>query len=544
MIRRFVLHLLAILAIGSGAYAAGWKTERQPRYVIFMMGDGMGVDELEVARQYSLAVLGHDLFLTGTLAREGFCALMDTYSTNNLVTDSAAAATAWATGRKVKNGQIAVDPSSEAPIQTILEFLKEKHGFRTGIVTNDDITGASPAAFAAHGDDRRDAQEFARQYCDQSQPEVILGGGRRDFAASRRWDGRDLIKDFVTLHGYRYVETAGELDKVQSGRILGLFSDNPLTWHIDRPPEGTNEPMTSEMTEAALRILSADRPKGFFLFVEECVPDKAGHKSDAAAMVLGVLELDRAVAAAYRFYRRHPAETLLMVTADHETGGMQWVMGYDWEEKIRAAERREGERSPVARLASVHASIGKAVAGLQENLTLEQRARLRWRYREFQFDPPIAQALEEGRATLGKMGEKWDSVLTFLVARNTGAYYSGGQHSSTAVPLFAIGVGAERFSGHLNNTDVGQTLFRLAGRQDFRATTTSAPATVSRGTSSRAQTSVARSYSSTEEPADTSPGGIYSGQERSKNRGASTTKGSRKSRPTVQPARPTTRPEQ
>jgi len=540
MTRRLALGMLAVLAFASCTYAAGWKDERQPRYVIFMMSDGMGVDELELARQYSLAVLGHDLFLTQTLAREGYCALVDTYSSNNLVTDSAAAASAWATGRKVKNGQLSVDPSSRAPLQTILELLKEKHGFRTGIVSNDIITGASPAAFASHGIWRNETEDIARQYCDQSQPDVILGGGRKDFLASSRWDDRDLVGDFVVRHGYRYVETAEELDRVRSGKVLGLFADGTFTWHIDRPPESAKEPMTSDMTEAALRILSADRPKGLFLFVEECVPDKAGHKNDAAAMVLSILEFDRAVAAAYRFYRRHRGETLLLVTSDHECGGLQWVMGYEWEEKIRAAERREGERSPVARLASVHASIEKAVAGLQEKLTPEERARLRWRYRDFQFDSRIVQALEEGRATLGKMGDKWENILTFLVARNTGAYYTGGQHSLAPVPLFAIGVGAERFGGHLDNTDIGLALFRLAGRQDFRTPATSAPVVAAIGSGRKAKSSAVKSYE-TEEPDNSAQewSSTTYGQNTYQNYGNPTTSSSRKGRSSVRSKRTT-----
>jgi len=467
----------AALALALSSANAAPERIPQPRYVIFMMGDGMGVDELELARQYSLAVLGHDLFMTGALAHQGACALVDTYSSSDLVTDSAAAASAWATGWKIRNGEVAVDPSSREPLQTILEFYKEKHGFRTGIITNDEIAGASPAAFAAHIAYRMDLGEIARQYCDQSQPDVILGGGRKDFLPNRRWDGRDLVGDFVVRHGYRYVETAEELARVRSGKVLGLFADGLLTWQIDRPPEGAKEPMVTEMVEAGLRILSADRPKGFFLFAEECMADKAGHKTDAAAMVMGILELDRAVAAAYRFYQKHRGETLLIVTADHETGGLQWVLGYDWEEKVRAADRRAGERSPVARLASVHASIAQTVKGLDEQLTPEQRAMLRWRYRQFQFAPELERALDEGRRSLGKLGQKWDSVLTYLVARNTGAYYSGTAHSLAPVPLFAVGVGAERFNGHLDNTDVGRTLFRLAGRQDFRNVRPAGPET-------------------------------------------------------------------
>jgi len=510
MVKRWAIGMLIVLTLALGANAADWKTERQPRYIIFIMGDGLGVDELELARQYSLAVLGHDLFITETLAREGYCALMDTYSTNNLVTDSAAGASAWATGQKIKNGQVSVDPVSGDPLQTILEYYKEKHDFQTGLVSNDNITGASPAAFAAHAA-RWDTKEIARQYCDETHPDVILGGGRREFLAKNRYDDRDLVQDFVARQGYRYVTTADELARVRSGKVLGLFADDVLTWQIDRPPEGALEPMTSEMTEAALRILSADRPNGFFLFVEECLPDKAGHKSDAAATVCGILELDRTVATAYRFYRKHPQETLLIVTADHETGGLQWLMGYPWLDKVRAAERREGEKDPVARLASVHASIAKAVAGLQEKLTPEERARLRWRYRQFRFDANVAEALEKGRGTLGKLGEKWETVLTHLVARNTGAYYTTGQHNLAAVPLFAIGVGAERFSGHLDNAETGRILFRLAGRQDFRIVRTTKPA---RGSGISTTYDYSTSYDTNETEYDyASPSSTQYGQE-------------------------------
>jgi len=465
--KRRLLLAATVVAMALCPPAFSIEHSRQPRYVIFMMGDGMGVDQFEIARQYSLKVLGRDLFMTSTLLREGNCALMDTYSSSSLITDSAAAASAWATGRKAKNGQISVDSKTLQPLQTILEYYKTERGFRTGIVTDDSITGASPAAFAAHVSSRSKTQEIARQYCDQSRPDVILGGGRADFLAANRSDGRDLIHDFVALHGYKYVKTARELARVRSGKVLGLFNDGVMTWHIDRPPEGSDEPLVSEMTEAALRILSAGRPKGFFLFVEECVPDKAGHKNDAAAMLRGVLELDRAVEVAYRFYRKHAGETLLIVTADHECGGLQWVEGFDWEGKIVAATRHPGETHPLARLRSVHASIARAVEGLKEQLTPEQQARLRWRYRRFDFPPKVARAVKEGRTTLGKMGDKWESILTYLVSYNTGAYYTVGAHSLAPVPFFSIGVGSERFVGHLDNDEVGRAIFRLAGRQDF-----------------------------------------------------------------------------
>jgi alkaline phosphatase len=468
MKRRLLLIPFLSLAVTYSLNVHALGRRPQPRYIIFLMADGMGVDELELSRAYSRTVLGRDLFMIQTLARQGVCTLMDTYSSSDMVTDSAAAASSWAIGRKVKNRQISVHPSTLEPIQTILEYYRKEHGFRTGIVSNDAITGASPAAFGAHVKDRGEAEEIARQFCDQSRPDVILGGGRRPFLAGQRLDGRDLIGDFVTLHGYQYVQTADELKRVRSGKVLGLFHEGVMTWQVDRPPEGAKEPRTSEMTDAALRVLSAGRPDGFFLFAEECVPDKAGHKNDAVATLLGVLEFDRVVYAAYQFYRKHPGETLILVTADHECGGLQWLYGVDWLKEARDAKRHQGESDPLARLGTIRVSIARAVAGLDKQLTAEQRARLRWRYRQFDFDPDVEQAMNDGRQTLGELGRSWDRVLAYEVARNTGAFYTVGSHSLAPVPFFAIGVGAERFQGHLNNCEVGRILFRLAGRQDFR----------------------------------------------------------------------------
>jgi alkaline phosphatase len=469
MKRHLLIPIVLLLAFTQNRAVDALGSKPQPRYVIFLMADGMGVDELELAREYSKTVLGRDLFMIQTLARQAVCTLMDTYSSSNMVTDSAAAASSWAIGRKVKNGQISIHPSTLEPIQTILEYYKEKHGFRTGIVTNDAVTGASPSAFGAHVKNRGESAEIARQFCDQSRPDVLLGGGRKPFLAGQRGDRRDLIGDFVTLHGYQYVETADELERVRSGKVLGLFHEGVMTWQVDRPPDGAKEPSTSEMTDAALRVLSAGRSNGFFLFVEECVPDKAGHKNDAVATLLGVLEFDRVVARAYQFYRKHPGETLVLVTADHECGGLQWLYGVDWLREARNARRHQDEPDPLARLGTIRASISRAVAGLDKQLTEEQRARLRWRYRQFDFDPDVEQAMDDGRQTLGELGRSWDRVLAYEVARNTGAFYTGGSHSLAPVPFFALGVGAERFEGHLNNCEVGRILFRLAGRQDFRS---------------------------------------------------------------------------
>ena len=300
-----------------------------PVRIILFIGDGVGTSYWTAA-----------LFAADKLAVREFPVggLVDTRASDSKVTDSAAAATALASGVRTYNGAIGVDRDS-TPVKTVLEFAAER-GMATGLVATSRITHATPAAFAAHVPSRGLEVEIARQMTERDVT-VILGGGRAYFDGRRRPDGLDLLG---TIKGRTvYVETANQLRALDTDTVralFGLFTPSHMPAavapevfanHRD-PAEPTNanwvplrSPTLPEMTRAALDVLDHD-PEGFFLMVEGAQPDWRGHQNKPLVEVVAeMLDFDAAIAVSLEYRERHP-ETLIVVTADHETGGLALQM--------------------------------------------------------------------------------------------------------------------------------------------------------------------------------------------------------------------------
>lgn len=275
------------------------------RNLILMIGDGMGINQVRAAR---LQANGPETPLTlETLPHR---ALVTTCSLSGY-TDSAAAATALATGYKAFVKDISTSPAGEE-YETILE-LAHRLGKSTGLVTTTDITDATPAGFGAHVSDRKERRGVAEDYLRQTRPEVLLGGGRHEFPP-------DLLAE-ATASGYTIVFNRSELEQLDpaSPRVLGLFAKNDLAFARERNPDSP-EPRLNEMTAFALRRLSQD-PEGFFLMIEGGLIDHACHRADLDRAVVEVLEFNRAVETVLAWMAGRE-DTLLIVTADHETGGL------------------------------------------------------------------------------------------------------------------------------------------------------------------------------------------------------------------------------
>ncbi len=281
--------------------------------IILFIGDGMG----EAHRQAATYWLGDSLIMD-EMPSYGYCR---TCSASSDVTDSAAAATAIATGVKTINGVIGMGPSLNV-LPTILEEAKIK-GMSTGVITNVQMAHATPAAFVAHVENRAMMTKIAEQIL-ASDVDVLLGGGENDFIPEsengcypkpgHRTDGRNLLNEAIDL-GYTYVcdeSTFNAIDPSMTHRLIGLFADNGML----RPYSPTLE----EMTRKAIDILSQN-PNGFFLIIEGGQIDWASHKNDAENVISDVIDLDEAVAVA-KAYAADKPDALIIVTADHETGGM------------------------------------------------------------------------------------------------------------------------------------------------------------------------------------------------------------------------------
>ena len=308
------------------------------RNVILLIGDGMGQAHRFAGQ---LLAAGRD----GRLAMDRLAHLgqMGTMSADprTFVTDSAAAATAIATGVKTHNGSVSIDPEGRKR-PTILELAKTS-GRSVGLISTCQITDATPAAFAAHVPHRADQSEVARQYIERSRVDVILGGGAAHWfpygamlpptlGMDPKWRGIGSDGDLVSRArglGYEFVANAAGLHaclhrrrQESGGPLLGLFAAQEFFTQSEEGSGAEYDPPVSlaDLTSAAIDILSRN-PAGFFLMVEESAIDRMAHRNNAPLMLKGVLELDRAVQVALAFADQAP-DTLIVVTADHECGGL------------------------------------------------------------------------------------------------------------------------------------------------------------------------------------------------------------------------------
>lgn len=319
---------------GGHGQGPGGGHRHEGRSVIFVNGDGMGAAHREAAR---LDQEGFD----GRLAMDSLpvagLQTTDARDPEDTVTDSAAAASAWATGVKTYNGAISVDVDGEPLLPLGTEAAQA--GLSTGLVTTAQVTDASPAAFFSNSTDRYAQDDIARQYLEVSRPQVVLGGGEdwwlpagdegehaprtgdtEDPEVSRSTQG-DLVEQAEEL-GYDHVSTAEELAASDADQLLGLFANEEM---FQQRPEGQGDEFDPEvsladMTTRALDVLSEDED-GFFLLVEEEAVDEMSHVNNGARVLEAMRSLDAAVEVARAFVAEHP-DTLLIVTGDHECGGL------------------------------------------------------------------------------------------------------------------------------------------------------------------------------------------------------------------------------
>jgi len=296
--------------------------DKQIKNVILLIADGTGLAQISSGQ---LNIVGAEGYLN--LQRMPVTGIIKTQSANSLITDSAAGATAYSCGLKTNNGMIAFLPD-ESHCTTLLE-LAEERGMSTGLVATSTITHATPASFAAHVRSRGNQVGIAEQYVN-SAVEVFLGGGREFFIpegqeGSSRSDDRNLIEEFQSL-GYDYASTAEEMMSSQSNKLLGLFANSGME-SVGRTPT------LAQMSKTALSKLEQNE-NGFFLMIEGSQIDWAGHENNAEYAIREMRDFDDAVKEALDFAEKD-GETLVVLTADHETGGMTMLNSSEDPKQLR-----------------------------------------------------------------------------------------------------------------------------------------------------------------------------------------------------------------
>ncbi len=292
------------------AQSKTWQSEKdlpndisktgKPRNIIFMIGDGMGTAHIFAALTAKKGKLE-----IARCTHYGFCL---TQSANNYVTDSSAGATAFSTGKKTNNSMLGISPEGDT-LKTIIEIAEEQ-GVSTGLIATSTIPHATPAGFVAHNESRYNYEEIALDFLN-TDVDIIVGGGRRYF--ENRQDGRNL-SDLFRTKGYDVVYSVDELKMSQANKIVGmLYSGDPPTIE-----EGRGN-MLGISSQKAVELLNAN-DNGFFLMIEGSQIDWAGHDNNSKYLVNEAVDFDNVVGKVLDFAEQD-GETLVVITADHETGG-------------------------------------------------------------------------------------------------------------------------------------------------------------------------------------------------------------------------------
>ena len=447
------------------------SAKKGPKYVFYFIGDGMGVNQVMLTEYYLADLEGKMGFNPLCFTGFPYSGLVITHSANTYVTDSSAAGTALAGGKKTNNNVLGMLPDKETPVQSIAEMAHEK-GYRVAIGTTVCVDHATPGVFYAHQPSRDNYHEIGIELS-QSGFEFFAGADfHTPFTKDNSDEGNYVQAEkagYTIVRGYDgYVEKAKSSDK-----ILMLEknpkSDHYLSFAIDR---NENEMTLSQITTAAIDFMMKDPKKGFFMMMEGGRIDNAGHGNDAATVIQETIDFDEAIKIAYNFYLKHKKETLIVVTADHETGAMGLSNGaYRLNSKVlQYQDMSEGEFSSY--LEKKGREIGdiltweeveqelKAHYGFWDKIRLRdsQTDRLRTTYVET-FGMGPGELKEEEYYKVDKMSDEATRIISEVAQISWGT----GSHSGGYVPVFAIGVGAEQFTGQMDNTEIPMKIKKLAG---------------------------------------------------------------------------------
>ena len=432
--KRFLGTLLLLLIVATGF--------AKPKYIFYFIGDGMGPSHVLATELYLgelQGVIGRPQKLIFTQFPES--AFVTTFSASNGVTDSAASGTALATGSKTSNGRIGTDVDGNN-LNSVAYYAKNS-GMAVGIATTVCINHATPSAFYAHNNSRHNYNEIAQWMLEADYD--FYAGGDAKCSSEQRNDlyGRAEKQGYTIARGYDDYKT-----KASKAEKMMLYQKNvaeEIPYTIDR----TADDLTlAQITKAGIDFLSKKSKKnGFFMMIEGGKIDYASHSDDAATMIHEVLDFNAAIEEAYEFYKKHKDETLIIVTADHETGGI--VLGYSGEYKLNLKE-----------LSSQKVSVDKLITILkaQEETTWGEIAKVV--KENIGVEPRGTHNADEAVKMTSDLARRVAYEAIYDLDRKAIISWASGNHSGTFVPLFAIGEDADKFNGVIDNTDIPLTIIR------------------------------------------------------------------------------------
>lgn len=457
---------LKTLLTGLLLSAIGTQAQEAPKYIFYFIGDGMGHGQIMAADTYRRLVEKR----TDPLLMMQFpvVSFATTYSADTPVTDSASAGTALATGSKTRNNMLGMDADTVA-VRNVAEDLADL-GYGIGLVTNVCPDDATPGAFCAHVPSRTHWYDIAVQASEQPALKFLAGSKLRGVFKDKKYTG---IYERIADNGMTVVRGAENLPGIDAERILLLNTDTisqNMGYTIDGPTGNT----LGQYADAAIAHMQRVSPDRFFIMVEGGNIDWAGHDNDGITIVREVLAYDDVLRKAYDFYLAHPDETLIVVTADHETGGMtvgrqstrynQYPQYVNRQTKSKA--RFSDECWEIIRNNDAKITWEDMKTALRDRMGFFGETKLNARQEQLlkdAFDRTFI--LKDGQSTTGLYSTYPEFIEVAYNLQNelAGYGFTSGKHTGNPVPVFAIGVGAEKFSRPMDNTDIPEIMRELTG---------------------------------------------------------------------------------
>ena len=458
-----------MLFLAVGAVLVAGLHAATPKYVFMFIGDGMGMPQRMVAEDFSRRT-GRGPLAMNALPYQG---LTRTASADQLITDSAAAATSIACGVKANNCALGVTPDGRR-VESVAELAKRK-GMKVGIITTVTIVHATPAAFYAHRKNRGEVYRIALDLVDSGFDFFAGGGVYNKYDDTRDSEYRGNVFDVARKAGYSVMRERGPFLALKpgAGKVWGVFADEGLDFDID---DRHVFPTLKEMVVKGVELL--DGPGGFFMMAEGGRVDYAAHANDAATTIKDIIAMDDAVKVARAFQERHPDETLIIVTGDHETGGMS--MGFAGTgyalymdrlaNQTMSVGKFEGkvakmfDRNPVTTFDDLKPLITEAFGFRFEGdakkvpmaLSKEELADIE---KAFAHDAEFHRSkVEENAKYDGEKRYLLGGACRPVMSHKCGIGWSSGAHTAMPVLTTAKGCGAEKFSGFIENTDIARIM--------------------------------------------------------------------------------------
>lgn len=461
------LIISTLLLIVSFSYA-----QKSAKYVFLFIGDGMGDNIIYATELYKASL--NDKMVYEPLAFSQFPvqSYVITTSANSLITDSSAGATAMATGYKTDNHVVSMDPALSLNYKTLAEKAKEE-GYKIGILSSVTIDHATPASFYAHQKSRNEYDEISKQI-PLSNFDFFGGGGVHNIGSKTEVNS---VASKLDELGYKYLTTEKEIKKLKKGatKIVavspGTYSGKEFYWEIDKNPKSMS---LAYFTKKGIEIL--DNDKGFFMMVEGGKIDWALHSNDLATGIYETMAFDDAINEAVKFYNDHKEETLIIVTADHETGGLalgnnaggglklellqyQRKSAQEFERSLTELKDLDRKISFEEVLDSVRINFG--LGDIEKGLELNE-AETKWLFEAYENEFVERKEVDADRDYLDQYSDK-PFTLRVVTILNTkaGFAWSTEGHTGSKVPVKAIGVGQEYFQSTIDNTDINDIIIDM-----------------------------------------------------------------------------------